>query len=1158
MILFFDKKQNFITEIEKDAISSAEEDLELNGFWKASIVVPFKRWADVKEYALYFGYKGKNNAFYLYKITKTKVQDKQVTIDGVHIFFDELQGRVIKDKRPKNASSQALSDMVLDGTGWQAVATVSGGRTLNFYYTSSAKAFENIIKAFGCDYRPEIILSGGRIAEKIVHIKESISKDYGKWYEYGDALLDVIEEQDRKSVFTAVIGRGKGIQSKDENGEATGGYGRKLTFADISWSRSNGDPVDKPLGQEYVEIKDATAVLGYQDGTPRIGIKEFSSIEDPNELLRETYKYALKVSHPYLLLKATAIPTDAIELGEIVTIIRQDMGIRYKTKVVRVKTNLLTGISEITIGDQSQVSVAQAISEITADQKLDKLEVMTWIEGIQKSLAHDMFNEDGYTYNLKPGNEYNLPAGLYSFNAPIDKNPTKVIYFGAGKFAIADHKGSDGQWEFQTFGDGSGFTADLIRTGMLQGGKVKWNMETGYLNIGDKLIYDPASGELHLAQGSVTINSLDAETKDKINKALDVTDAVTEVYTEYALGDCGNAAPTSDWERNGLLQINDHILGGEMPLTGTYGRKDLRRDDLRAIRKDGSFSDRTYTVDEMEEDRFYVYADQLPTTSDGVTSSIPVYYVEPGEPDTIRLYRIDDYTGEGFYKVFRKGCLWKRSVFKCADGTVKYSPAERISKDGKSSYFHIAYADDEKGNGMSLIDSDKPYFGQYTDDKKETQFDPSRYKWTRVRGHDGKDGKNGTDGTNGKDGKGVKNVITQYAVVYSDETPSGASWTDTPPSYWSEYAKVWQRLKITYTDGSVETTVPEKFNDSALKALKEKMNTIESGYTEIKDGQADFVTKSALGAVGETSINGFNVTTGAIRSQTGDTYIDLNGSNFTFGGGAMTYSPSDGLKIGRGKYYSTTDDKAWSIWERSDYYGDKKIGGYRPITMSTNDTYGMNLYASKGMRLCLGVEKDDQNHYTNPIEITNETADGEMWCKGYLMFGPEAKFGFDYNDKRAKLGAFYDFDRTRWKMMHCAYFGSPIDFYEDLDMHNYTIRNQSDIRLKNVISGWEVKALDEISAMEFIKFRWKDRPEQEKQIDTEKVHYGISAQSAPFVAVAGEDGYLNIDMTRMTYVNAKAVQELNGKVKQLEEQNKGLQMRIKRLEEAIHDIIGRS
>lgn len=553
MILFFDKSQNLITEIQKDVISSAEEDLELNGFWKASIVVPFEKWLNIKEHALYFGYKGKNNAFYLYKITKTKAQDKEVTIDGVHIFFDDLQGRVIKDKRPKNASSQALSDTVLDGTGWQAIATASGGRSLNFYYTSAAKAFEEIIKAFGADYSLNITLSGGKIAEKTVTIADSISRDYGKWYEYGDALLDVIEEQDRKSVFTAVIGRGKGIESKDGNGDATGGYGRKLTFADVSWSRSNGDPVDKPLGQEYVEIKDATAVLGYQDGTPRIGIKEFSSIEDPNELLRETYKYALKVSHPYLLLKATAIPTNAIELGEIVTIIRPDMGIRYKTKVVRIKTNLLIGISEITIGDQSQVSVAQAISELADGQKADKFEVLTWLENVQKSLAHDMFNEDGYTYNLKPGNEYHLPAGLYSFNAPIDMNPTKAIYFGAGKIAIANHKGSDGSWDFRTFGTGDGFTADLIRAGRLEGGWGYIDFNAKSLNFGNgAMTYRPGQGFLLSAEIKAALKGDKGDKGDAGAPGKDGTPGkdgagVKSAAYEYAASTSGQTAPTSGW-----------------------------------------------------------------------------------------------------------------------------------------------------------------------------------------------------------------------------------------------------------------------------------------------------------------------------------------------------------------------------------------------------------------------------------------------------------------------------------------------------------------------------------------------------------------------------------------------------------------------------------
>lgn len=602
MILFFDKNQNFITEIGKGDVLSAQQDFSLNGFWTASVILPFATWNSVEEHATYFGYKETESRLFLYKITKIKSKEKQVTLDGIHIFFDELQGRIIKDRRPKNATAQTLADMALEGTGWRASAEVSGARSLNFYYTPAAKAFESIIKAFNCDYRPEITLSGGQITEKIIYVKESISKDYGKWYEYGDALLDVVEEQDRKSVFTAIIGRGKGVQSKDENGEATGGYGRKITFKDISWSKAGGDPVDKPLGQEYVEIKEATSALGYTDGSPRIGIKEFSSIEDPNELLRETYKYALQVSHPYLLLKATAIPTDAIELGEIVTIIRPDMGIRYKTKVVRIKTNLLTGISEITIGDQSQVSVAQAISELADGQKADKFEVLTWLENVQKSLAHDMFNEDGYTYNLKPGNEYHLPAGLYSFNAPIDKNPTKAIYFGAGKIAIANHKGSDGSWDFRTFGTGSGFTADLIRAGRLEGGWGYIDFNAKSLNFGNgAMTYRPGQGFLLSAEIKAALKGDKGDKGDAGAPGKDGTPGkdgkpgkdgtpgkdgppglpgkdgagVKSAIYEYAASTSGQTAPTSGWSETPPSVGTEIYVWRRVKTTYTDGRTEI-------------------------------------------------------------------------------------------------------------------------------------------------------------------------------------------------------------------------------------------------------------------------------------------------------------------------------------------------------------------------------------------------------------------------------------------------------------------------------------------------------------------------------------------------------------------------------------------------------
>ena len=63
------------------------------------------------------------------------------------------------------------------------------------------------------------------------------------------------------------------------------GYSRKITFADVVWKKSAGNPLDKPAGQEYLEDPSATTVYGFSDGKPRIGFVEFDKINDKNLLI---------------------------------------------------------------------------------------------------------------------------------------------------------------------------------------------------------------------------------------------------------------------------------------------------------------------------------------------------------------------------------------------------------------------------------------------------------------------------------------------------------------------------------------------------------------------------------------------------------------------------------------------------------------------------------------------------------------------------------------------------------------------------------------------------------------------------------------------------------------------------------------------------------
>lgn len=63
--------------------------------------------------------------------------------------------------------------------------------------------------------------------------------------------------------------------------------------------------------------------------------------------------------------------------------------------------------------------------------------------------------------------------------------------------------------------------------------------------------------------------------------------------------------------------------------------------------------------------------------------------------------------------------------------------------DGKSPYFHIAYANSADGRtGFSVDDSvNKLYIGQYTDYTPDDSTDPARYSWTKIKGEPGTAGR---------------------------------------------------------------------------------------------------------------------------------------------------------------------------------------------------------------------------------------------------------------------------------------------------------------------------------------------------------------------------------------------------------------------------------
>lgn len=76
--------------------------------------------------------------------------------------------------------------------------------------------------------------------------------------------------------------------------------------------------------------------------------------------------------------------------------------------------------------------------------------------------------------------------------------------------------------------------------------------------------------------------------------------------------------------------------------------------------------------------------------------------------------------------------LWKFDYIYYSDGSVKVTSPINISiagADGKTTYIHFAYADDDKGTNFSLTDNNQQYQGYYSDYTQDDSTDYTKYKW---------------------------------------------------------------------------------------------------------------------------------------------------------------------------------------------------------------------------------------------------------------------------------------------------------------------------------------------------------------------------------------------------------------------------------------------
>lgn len=407
-------------------------------------------------------------------------------------------------RRGSNDTPEQALAKALEGTRWSVGQCDECSGEYNVYHQSSLASVKDIAEAYKMEVEPVIQLSadGNSIAKRSVCLVKRLGRaSTALRLDYGSGLSGIDRVLSSDDVVTRLYCYGKGVQTTDDDGNATGGYSRKITFADI-----NG-------GKEYIQDDSLLEIWGVPgpDGSlvHAEGIFEDGDCEDKAVLLAEGRAALAERSKPIVsyegsveALGRAGFDANACDLGDNLQMVDTTFPkpLRLSGRVLEIVEDLLGD------GSPSSVKVGNVIEGIVkrsdrVQQTIDRLtsSAGSWdsaaslgsayLDGLIDGLNKVMNETGGYTY-IKPG------KGLFVYDKPEDANPTMCIQIGGGYFRIADGKNSDGTWNFRTLGNGHGLVADaivsgtisanLIKAGTIQdkAGKNYWNLDESELHIG--------------------------------------------------------------------------------------------------------------------------------------------------------------------------------------------------------------------------------------------------------------------------------------------------------------------------------------------------------------------------------------------------------------------------------------------------------------------------------------------------------------------------------------------------------------------------------------------------------------------------------------------------------------------------------------------------
>lgn len=341
-----------------------------------------------------------------------------------------------------------------------------------------------------------------------------------------------------------------------------------------------------------------------------------------------------------------------------------------------------------------------------------------------------------------------------------------------------------------------------------------------------------------------------------------------------------------------------------------------------------------------------------------------------------------------------------------------------------------------------------------------------------------------------------------------------------------------EKLKSYYTKSQIETSI-KTLETSVLLSAKETAEQYVDGKLKNYSTSAQIkVTTDAISSEVSKKLNSSDFTTKLTQNYS---YVRIAWNNCTkyiqFEGSALNIYDSSDYKL-----MSLTYTGCWYYYQGStigkigtnNWVGDTS---YRGLVFDLEYAASYMCWAAKDSSSATSYTTKLIYHHKSSKEkkglhfSCNTYADGNLYLTDSYRFLVWSNGGCGFNGKMTWCNS----SNSNAVMIDgvnkqfAIYNNVDIDFYAALDMHNYSINNQSDARMKKNIADTQVKALEMLNAIDLKEFDWVQTGEHES--------IGIIAQQlalfAPELVNEETDGHLSIKTTKFIFYLIKAVQELS-------------------------------